>query len=60
MTPDWAAKPTNVPYANFGNPQSLNLYSYVQNNPITFGDPDGHDVVLETLLTGTVRRPPRE
>jgi RHS repeat-associated protein len=43
MTPDWEAKPTDVPYANFGNPQSLNLYSYVQNNPTTTGDPDGHD-----------------
>jgi RHS repeat-associated protein len=42
MTPDWAAKPTSVPYAHFGNPQSLNLYSYVQNNPTTVGDPDGH------------------
>jgi RHS repeat-associated protein len=42
MTPDWAAKPTTVPYANFGNPQSLNLYSYVENNPTTVGDPDGH------------------
>jgi hypothetical protein len=42
MQPDWAAKPTDVPYANFGNPQSLNLYSYVQNNPTTVGDPDGH------------------
>ena len=42
MTPDWAAKPTAVPYAHFGNPQSLNLYSYVQNNPTTIGDPDGH------------------
>jgi RHS repeat-associated protein len=42
MIPDWAAKPTSVPYANFGNPQSLNLYSYVQNNPTTVGDPDGH------------------
>ncbi len=43
MTPDWAGKPTAVPYANFGNPQSLNLYSYVQNNPTTVGDPDGHE-----------------
>jgi len=43
MTPDWAAKPTDVPYANFGNPQSLNLYSYVENNPLTITDPDGHD-----------------
>lgn len=42
MTPDWAAKPVTVPYANFGNPQSLNLYSYVENNPTTLGDPDGH------------------
>lgn len=42
ITPDWAAKPTAVPYVNFGNPQSLNLYSYVKNNPTTFGDPDGH------------------
>src|SRR5579859_3079009 len=42
ITPDWADKPTDVPYANFGNPQSLNLYSYVKNNPTTFGDPDGH------------------
>ena len=40
--PDWADKPTDVPYAHFGNPQSLNLYSYVQNNPTTVGDPDGH------------------
>ncbi|MDP9338690.1 MAG: hypothetical protein M3P45_07470, partial [Acidobacteriota bacterium] len=29
MTPDWSAAPMGVPYANFGNPQSLNLYSYV-------------------------------
>jgi hypothetical protein len=42
MTPDWAAKPTAVPYASFGNPQSLNLYGYVQNNPEAFVDPDGH------------------
>jgi RHS repeat-associated protein len=28
MTPDWAARPTTVPYAVFGDPQSLNLYAY--------------------------------
>jgi RHS repeat-associated protein len=27
MTPDWAAKATAVPYAVFGDPQTLNLYS---------------------------------
>jgi RHS repeat-associated protein len=42
MTPDWAAKPVTVPYAHFANPQSLNLYSYVNNNPTTTADPDGH------------------
>jgi len=42
MIPDWAAKPTSVPYADFGNPQSLNLYTYVENNPITRFDSDGH------------------
>jgi RHS repeat-associated protein len=42
VTVDWAAKPTAVPYANYGNPQSLNLFSYVNNNPTTTGDPDGH------------------
>ena len=42
MTPDWAGKPTAVPYANFGDPQSLNLYAYVRNNPNTGIDVDGH------------------
>ncbi len=42
MTPDWAAKPTSVPYAQFGDPQSLNLYGYVRNNPLSRIDQDGH------------------
>jgi RHS repeat-associated protein len=42
MTPDWAARPTTVPYAEFGDPQSLNLYSYVRNDPVTRADADGH------------------
>ncbi len=42
MSPDWAAKPTSVPYAEFGDPQSLNLYSYVRNSPIVRVDADGH------------------
>jgi RHS repeat-associated protein len=43
MTPDWAAAPISVPYAQFGDPQSLNLYAYVGNNPNTGIDLDGHD-----------------
>jgi RHS repeat-associated protein len=42
MTPDWAAKPTTVPYALFGDPQTLNLYAYVRNNPVSRADVDGH------------------
>jgi RHS repeat-associated protein len=45
MTPDWAAKPIAVPYADFGNPQSLNLYSYVGNNPLSRADADGHEYI---------------
>ena len=50
MTPDWATKPIDVPYANFGNPQSLNLYSYVVNNPLTLIDDDGHDIIYAAGL----------
>jgi RHS repeat-associated protein len=53
MIPDWAAKPTAVPYAMFGNPQSLNLYSYVNNNPTTARDPDGHCFWDACVLEGT-------
>lgn len=42
MTPDWAARPTAVPYAVYGDPQSLNLYTYVRNDPISRADDDGH------------------
>src|SRR5207248_11294348 len=42
MTPDWAAKPTTVPYAVFGDPQSLNLYAYVENAPVNRADADAH------------------
>jgi len=42
LTPDWSAKSDPVPYAVFTDPQSLNLYAYARNNPITHVDPDGH------------------
>jgi len=41
-TPDWSATPVPIPYAKLDNPQSLNLYTYVNDNPTTFRDPDGH------------------
>jgi len=42
MSPDWSADPDPVPYAGLENPQSLNLYSYVKNNPLRSRDADGH------------------
>jgi RHS repeat-associated protein len=42
ISPDWSAKAEPVPYAKLDNPQSLNLYTYVFNNPVTGVDLDGH------------------
>jgi len=42
LSPDWSAKAEPVPYAKLDDPQSLNLYSYVRNNPLNRFDPDGH------------------
>ncbi len=43
MTPDWSATPAAVPFANPADPQTLNLYSYVVNNPLNRTDPNGHN-----------------
>jgi RHS repeat-associated protein len=45
-SPDWADNAATVPYAKFGDPQSLNLYSYVENGPVNRIDADGHMAVL--------------
>jgi hypothetical protein len=42
MSPDWSSKVVPVPYAKLDNPQSLNLYAYVGNNPLSRMDKDGH------------------
>jgi len=43
VSADWSATPIPVPYANFGDPQSLNLYSYVRGVPTSRIDLDGHE-----------------
>src|SRR5207245_8772013 len=48
VTPDWAAKATAVPYAEFSDPQSLNLYGYVRNVPTVRFDEDGHQQTRPT------------
>jgi RHS repeat-associated protein len=42
LSPDWAAKATPVPYAKMDDPQTLNLYGYLRNNPLGGVDADGH------------------
>jgi RHS repeat-associated protein len=43
MTPDWSNALQPVPYADLKNPQSLNLYGYVDDNPLSRSDEDGHE-----------------
>ncbi|HEX4004074.1 MAG TPA: RHS repeat-associated core domain-containing protein [Candidatus Acidoferrales bacterium] len=43
LSADWSAVPVPVPYANLTNPQTLNLYAMVRDNPETFADLDGHN-----------------
>jgi len=52
MSPDWAAKAQPVPYAKLGNPQTLNLYGYMQNNPLGGVDQDGHCDWCQKLWNG--------
>jgi RHS repeat-associated protein len=42
MSADWSASPEPVPNANLTNPQTLNLYAMVTDNPESFADLDGH------------------
>ena len=43
ISADWSATPEPVPYADFHDPQSLNLYAYVRNIPMTNVDANGHE-----------------
>ena len=45
ISADWSPTPVPVPYANFGDPQTLNLYSYVRGIPTALTDIDGHGVL---------------
>jgi len=48
VSADWSATPVPVAYADFHDPQSLNLYGYVRNVPTTGMDPDGHECTAPT------------
>jgi len=51
MSADWTAAPSSVPYATLTNPQSLNLYAYVGNDPIDGQDADGHARYIPSTTT---------
>ncbi|HEX4808036.1 MAG TPA: RHS repeat-associated core domain-containing protein, partial [Bryobacteraceae bacterium] len=40
---DWNALPQPVPFADYRSPQTLNLYAYVANNPLSAIDANGHN-----------------
>jgi RHS repeat-associated protein len=42
LSADWSAVAVPVPYANLSNPQTLNLYAMVADDPESFADLDGH------------------
>jgi RHS repeat-associated protein len=42
LSSDWSSVPVPIPYANLTNPQTLNLYSMVADDPESFADLDGH------------------
>jgi RHS repeat-associated protein len=54
LSADWSSVPVAVavPYANLTNPQTLNLYAMVSDDPESFADLDGHCCVLETAEEG--------
>ena len=47
---------TALPYADITDPQTLNKYAYVRNNPLRYVDPNGHCIedlcIGEALLVG--------
>jgi len=56
ISADWSPTPIPVPYADFGDPQSLNLYTYVRNIPTTRFDADGHIPQLGKEFLQTLAR----
>ena len=42
LSAGWSSVPAPVPYANLTNPQTLNLYAMVSDDPESFADLDGH------------------
>ncbi len=48
FTGQQVGQPGPLPYADITDPQTLNKYAYVRNNPLRYTDPDGH--IIDELL----------
>jgi RHS repeat-associated protein len=57
LSPDWSATEDPVPYAKLDDPQSLNLYGYVNNNPLSKTDSDGHSDSMTFCNTACRNQP---
>ena len=60
VSADWSSTPIPVPYADFGDPQSLNLYGYVRNIPTTGTDGEGHCPSCDVIKQIDSQMPPDE
>ena len=61
-SPDWSEAPEPIPYADLSDPQTLNLYAYVRNNPLLKADIDGHcsgDDCSKVTVQAEVSQKPR-
>ena len=49
-----AFQPGPLPYADLNDPQTLNKYAYVRNNPLRYTDPNGHCIfaIVDTIACG--------
>jgi RHS repeat-associated protein len=57
LSADWSSVPAPVPYANLTNPQTLNLYSMVADDPESFADLDGHEECFANGACNSLRNP---
>ena len=57
LSADWSSVPVPVPYAVLSNPQTLNLYAMVSDDPESFADLDGH-WCLFGIVGATCTQPP--
>ena len=54
FTGQHAFQPGPLPYADLTDPQTLNKYAYVRNNPLRYTDPNGHCLEDACIIEGAI------